>query len=109
MWLKNILRLSCNKLRSVYKDDFLDKKLNERRTTHSLRQLKFGGNQIDFCSNDYLGIVHHNSLAPFISDQYKNGSTGSRLLAGNYKMIEETEQMIASFHEAETALIFNSG
>jgi len=93
----------------VYKDDFLDKKLNERRTTHSLRQLKFGGNQIDFCSNDYLGIVHHNSLAPFISDQYKNGSTGSRLLAGNYKMIEETEQMIASFHEAETALIFNSG
>ena len=38
-----------------------------------------------------------------------HGSTGSRLLAGNYPLIEETEKEIASFHEAETALIFNSG
>ena len=38
-----------------------------------------------------------------------HGSTGSRLLAGNYPLIEETEKEIASFHKAETALIFNSG
>jgi 8-amino-7-oxononanoate synthase len=39
----------------------------------------------------------------------RHGSTGSRLLAGNYPLIEETEKLIASFHEAEAGLIFNSG
>ncbi|HET9279047.1 MAG TPA: aminotransferase class I/II-fold pyridoxal phosphate-dependent enzyme, partial [Flavitalea sp.] len=39
----------------------------------------------------------------------RHGSTGSRLLAGNYPLIEETERQIASFHEAEAGLIFNSG
>jgi 8-amino-7-oxononanoate synthase len=39
----------------------------------------------------------------------RHGSAGSRLLAGNYPLIEETEAFIADFHEAETGLIFNSG
>jgi 8-amino-7-oxononanoate synthase len=39
----------------------------------------------------------------------KHGSGGSRLLSGNYSLIEETEQFIADFHEAEAGLIFNSG
>ncbi|HCL83865.1 MAG TPA: 8-amino-7-oxononanoate synthase, partial [Chitinophagaceae bacterium] len=38
-----------------------------------------------------------------------HGSTGSRLLAGNYVLIEETEKQIARFHDAPAALIFNSG
>src|SRR5581483_6736032 len=45
-----------------------------------------------------------------IQDQkFKTGSTGSRLLSGNYKLIEETEKEIALFHRSEAALIFNSG
>ncbi len=36
-------------------------------------------------------------------------STGSRLLAGNYALVEETEKMLAAFHDAEAGLIFNSG
>ncbi len=43
------------------------------------------------------------------SSGLSHGSTGSRLLSGNYELIEETEKMIADFHKAEAGLIFNSG
>jgi len=44
-----------------------------------------------------------------IDHNLKTGSTGSRLLAGNYALIEEIEKQIATFHKAEAALILNSG
>ena len=44
-----------------------------------------------------------------IAANLKTGSGGSRLLSGNYDLIEETEKQIAGFHNAEAALIFNSG
>lgn len=87
------------------KEDFLHKKLSERQDQHAYRTLKIVTGTIDFCSNDYLGIA----AILKIKDTLKHGSTGSRLLAGNYALIEETEQFIASFHEAEAGLIFNSG
>lgn len=90
-------------------DAFLDKKLNERINQDALRTLKLQGSKIDFCSNDYLGIVHNQLLQNETSCFFKTGSTGSRLLAGNYSLIEETEKQIAVFHKAEAALIFNSG
>lgn len=40
---------------------------------------------------------------------YKNGSGGSRLIAGNYPLIEEAERQIADYHGAEAGLIYNSG
>jgi 8-amino-7-oxononanoate synthase len=95
----------------MYNDHFLNKKLNERKQQNAFRQLKLCEGKIDFCSNDYLGIVKNNllhKLAP-ANFQLKTGSTGSRLLAGNYKLIEEVEKQIASFHQSETTLIFNSG
>jgi 8-amino-7-oxononanoate synthase len=93
----------------MYDDVFLEKKLEERRDKNALRELKLPDNKIDFCSNDYLGIAHNNLLANKINAHLKTGSTGSRLLAGNYILAEETEQQIAAFHNAEAALIFNSG
>ena len=39
----------------------------------------------------------------------QNGSTGSRLLSGNSNYTEETEQYIATQHNCEAGLIFNSG
>lgn len=39
----------------------------------------------------------------------KIGSTGSRLISGNSILFNEIEKDISNFHEAETALIFNSG
>lgn len=92
----------------MYPDDFLRRKLDERVAKQSLRKLQQSSGSIDFCSNDYLGIATHHLLNEG-AVQYSSGSTGSRLLAGNYLLINETEKKIASFHEAETALIFNSG
>lgn len=93
------------------KEDFLQRKLQERREKQSFRQLKPVEDAIDFCSNDYLGIARNRLLrqATTLSDHLASGSGGSRLLAGNYALLEETEQFIASFHNAEAALIFNSG
>lgn len=91
------------------RDDFLNKKLNERKTQDSFRRVKLGGNKIDFCSNDYLGIAKNNLLHPLLAGNFKYGSSGSRLLTGNYPFIQETEKAIADFHDAPSGLIFNSG
>jgi 8-amino-7-oxononanoate synthase len=94
----------------MYEDGFLAKKLDERRQQNALRELKLFDNKIDFCSNDYLGIVKKDLLKrKFQKDVYKHGSTGSRLLAGNYALVEKVETELAAFHESEAALIFNSG
>ncbi len=91
-------------------EDFLDKKLQEREEANSLRSLILNSGKIDFCSNDYLGIVKNNLLhAEKDNAKLPHGSTGSRLLSGNYDLIEETEGAIANFHAAQAGLIFNSG
>ncbi len=91
-------------------DHFLDKKLVEREQNHSLRSLTIKRNDmIDFSGNDYLGIVKNKLIEQSIDSRLSHGSTGSRLLSGNYELIEETEKTIADFHQAETGLIFNSG
>jgi len=91
-------------------EDFLNKKLEERRQQNALRQLRLSDNAVDFCSNDYLGIVKNDLINPHFSPEgLKHGSTGSRLLAGNYPLIEEAERFIAQFHQADSGLIFNSG
>ena len=91
------------------KDDFLDKKLQDRTDANALRSLKILEGKTDFCSNDYLGIVRNKLIESTITSNLSHGSTGSRLLSGNYQLIEETEKMIADFHGAEAGLIFNSG
>lgn len=93
----------------MYNDSFLEKKLVQRKEQNAFRQLRLQQGKIDFCSNDYLGIVHNNLLDDKISEHLKTGSTGSRLLAGNYALAEATETRIAAFHQAEAALVFNSG
>jgi 8-amino-7-oxononanoate synthase len=94
----------------MYNDEFLNKKLNERKQQNAFRTLRITKDKIDFCSNDYLGIVKNNLLRlPTDNSRLPTGSTGSRLLRGNYKLIEETEKEIAIFHQSQAALIFNSG
>lgn len=95
----------------MYNDAFLFKKLKERLDQNAFRKLRLTEDKIDFCSNDYLGIVKNSLLheSSMVNHEWKNGSTGSRLLSGNYPLIEELEKNLAVFHEADTALIFNSG
>lgn len=93
----------------------LQQLLDKRKEEHSFRTLKVPEDKVDFCSNDYLGAAKSIDLHRLItaevsdSDLFNNGSTGSRLLAGNTKYAEELEEFIAGFHHAEAALIFNSG
>ena len=95
--------------------EFLYKRLEERKQQNAYRQLRLPDGKIDFCSNDYLGIVRNDLLSrPLTLDHrpsadFKHGSTGSRLLAGNYALLEETEKIISKFHDSEAGLIFNSG
>ncbi|MEO9071246.1 MAG: aminotransferase class I/II-fold pyridoxal phosphate-dependent enzyme, partial [Ginsengibacter sp.] len=95
-------------------EGFLNKKLHERTEENALRFLKLNQSAggifpIDFCSNDYLGIVKNKLIEKNISSSISHGSTGSRLLSGNYPLVEETEKLIADFHDADAGLIFNSG
>ncbi|HUH72797.1 MAG TPA: pyridoxal phosphate-dependent aminotransferase family protein [Chitinophagales bacterium] len=75
------------------------------------RQLTILEAEIDFRSNDYLGL----SQSAWIKNELKKlnnrnlGSTGSRLLSGNSKIHLETEQFLADHYQSEAALIFNSG
>lgn len=92
----------------MYPDDFLQKKLNERKENGSFRSLKSIKPAIDFSSNDYLGIVANYRLHT-TDHRLKPGSTGSRLLSGNYPLIEQVETGLALFHRSEAALLFNSG
>jgi len=87
--------------------------LNKRKNENALRALQITHGLIDFCSNDYLGFAQNAAIKQYLLEQLtslcKIGSTGSRLLKGNYSLIEQAEQKIAQFHESKSALFFNSG
>jgi 8-amino-7-oxononanoate synthase len=90
--------------------DFLDRKLQERFQKNAYRHLQLATGKQDFFSNDYLGIAKNGLIEKALAgNSFSHGSTGSRLLAGNYPLIEETERVIAKFHDSPSALIFNSG
>lgn len=92
-------------------EDFLHKKLDERKAAQAFRTLRLHKDKTDFCSNDYLGIVQGGLIEKHLAGTppLKHGSGGSRLLAGNYERIEEAERSLAAFHEAPAGVLFNSG
>ncbi|AVR44516.1 8-amino-7-oxononanoate synthase [Christiangramia fulva] len=92
----------------------LDKRLQKRKEENSLRRLDFFSEGVDFFSNDYLGLsksekIYDSANTLIASSELKNGATGSRLLSGNHIFYKELEDLLADFHEAEAALVFNSG
>lgn len=95
--------------------EHLQQKLQARQQLGAYRQLKAESGLIDFCSNDYLGFARSPVLKQLISTELNNhpsalnGSTGSRLLAGNNRYTEELEQQIATYHKAQAGMLFNSG
>lgn len=93
----------------------LQEKINQRKAQNMLRELGLQHHLIDFSSNDYLGfsmskeiydMTHHYLDAISLT---RNGSTGSRLLSGNYELYNDVEDILCDFHNCESALIFNSG
>jgi len=98
----------------------LQKQLNKRKEENNLRTLTLPNpNNIDFFSNDYLGLARNQELQNSILEEYKlqsnrfktsrNGSTGSRLLSGHNEYFEEVETQLAHFFCTEKALFFGSG
>ncbi|HSI69996.1 MAG TPA: aminotransferase class I/II-fold pyridoxal phosphate-dependent enzyme, partial [Gillisia sp.] len=89
--------------------------LEKRKEESALRQLLPPSKLIDFFSNDYLGLAGSAEIYESTRDIMKrsginlNGATGSRLLSGNHYLFAEAEDLIAQFHDAEAALIYNSG
>ncbi|KAG4069268.1 hypothetical protein HA402_012121 [Bradysia odoriphaga] len=93
---------------------FLTRLLDERREQQSFRELRLPGDKVDFCSNDYLGLARNAEVRAYIHTLMEewhpaHGSTGSRLLAGNYEWIMSVEQNLANFHQAAAGLLYNSG
>lgn len=90
-------------------------KLSERKKVNAFREVGDDSKNIDFLSNDYLGLsksktVFYLSHAYLVENGYEvNGATGSRLLSGNHFLYQEVEKMLCQFHSSESALIFNSG
>ncbi|MDQ0109994.1 8-amino-7-oxononanoate synthase [Chitinophaga terrae (ex Kim and Jung 2007)] len=96
------------------KDAFLLKWLEERRSANAYRELRLPGRKVDFCSNDYLGLARSEAVRAYIHTLMEErhpayGSTGSRLLSGNYEWAESMEQDLAAFHKARAGLLYNSG
>ena len=93
----------------------LQQKLEQRQANNALRVLSAPKTGVDFASNDYIGFSTNAQLFTdthqFLVDQgyTQNGATGSRLLTGNHELYAVAEQKIAQFHQAESALLFNSG
>ena len=93
----------------------LSDKLQQRAQQHALRALSAPKTGVDFASNDYIGFSTNAQLFTdthqFLVDHgyTQNGATGSRLLTGNHALYALAEQKIAQFHQAESALLFNSG
>lgn len=93
----------------------LFKALEVRKHNGNLRQLQSHFPKYDFSSNDYLGFARVKSIAEraeVLLNENKtntNSATSSRLIRGNYGLIEKAEEQLARFYETEAALIFNSG
>ncbi|UWY29093.1 pyridoxal phosphate-dependent aminotransferase family protein [Flavobacterium sp. TR2] len=93
----------------------LNRKIESCKQAKLFRKLPVFNNLIDFSSNDYIGfsksetLYKHTHAYLLENEIFQNGATGSRLTTGNHLLYPIAESFIAQFHEAEAALIFNSG
>mmetsp|Transcript_11737 Transcript_11737/g.29671 ORF Transcript_11737/g.29671 Transcript_11737/m.29671 type:complete len:431 (-) Transcript_11737:2122-3414(-) len=104
--------------------------LKERASRNLLRRTAPAqSSQIDFSSNDYIGLARslqlhaahiarlHTSLSSASPSNAAgllrrlNGATGSRLISGNYDLLERCENQLGSFFKSGgvPALVFSSG
>lgn len=90
-------------------------RLEKRRSQNALRSLGQCNRLVDFASNDYIGfskseMIFEATHQLLLNKNLKsNGASGSRLLSGNHELYTETEHYLARFHQAHSALLFNSG
>ncbi len=93
-----------------------DRKLWRRRVAVKCRQGRHvqvaGKSLLNFCSNDYLGLAGHPALAQGSHqaiDQWGSGSGASHLTCGHLEIHEQLESELASFVDAESAIVCSTG
>lgn len=67
---------------------------------------------ISLSSNDYLGLSRHPGViaaAQGALSEYGFGSSATRAVAGNRRIFEDLERLIAEFKQVDTTLVFQSG
>lgn len=99
---------------NIHINQVLNESLKKRKEQALYRYLQVNQDLADFCSNDYLSfsrspVIRQNVMKTTDEEIYLNGATGSRSISGNTAFAEELESMLAGFHHAEAALLFNSG
>ena len=71
-----------------------------------------GQSLINFCSNDYLGLAGHKSIAKALqagADTYGTGSGASHLISGHSTAHQQLEEQLAEFTGRPRALLFSTG
>lgn len=112
LWLT---RQKIKDLQNTCMTNHISQKLEERNRAGSTRNLLATSGLVDFVSNDYLGLSRSRALFDRIKNyDYSqevnlNGSTGSRLLAGNSSTAQALENKLAGIFRSDAALLFNSG
>ena len=109
---------------ALEKDRFATEELARLDEVHQrryLRRLEYSGSHrliyhgrelINFSSNDYLGLSEDSRVrnaAKAAVDQYAASAASSRLISGNYALLEELEQSLAELKRKSAALVFSSG
>lgn len=98
----------------------IEEALDVRRTAHNFYLIAQNSWQtydhiVDFCSGDILGLASSpERRAAFLAEQARHpdfslGSTGSRLMDGEFPYLQETESEIAEFHGTAAGLLMGSG
>lgn len=94
-------------------EEHIRKRLNQLLDKGLYRRLPQVAGQIDFCSNDYLGMARDPMLREGILQEMMEaefiGATGSRLISGNYAALERLEKDLASYYKTEAAILFPAG
>jgi 8-amino-7-oxononanoate synthase len=79
---------------------------------HRTHPLLHGRPLLSFCSNDYLGLASHPSLARAAASAAERsgfGSGSARLVSGDFPEHRALEEQLAAFLGTEAALVFPTG
>ena len=93
---------------------FLENRLNQARSRSQYRKLSKNCS-IDFHSNDYLGFATDPDFQELLRKSILaysgnvSGSTGSRLISGNYELLEKVEKKLADFSKSQDSVFFPTG
>lgn len=67
---------------------------------------------LNLASNNYLGLAAHPALrqaAQKAITEYGTSSSASRLVSGNFRLLDTLENELCHFHGCQSALVLNSG